>query len=332
MMSGQKVLVTGGMGFIGKVLVRKLLAGTDYDVVVVDNLSSSVLDASLAGNERVAFINANFEEWIPPDGERYRQIYHLASPVGPVGVLKWKGRMGRIIINNLYRAAEMAMAMDARLVYVSTSEVYGKHPDNEKEGQREDIDKIVPANITVRLEYGVAKLLGEIMLKNLSRDGSLKHNCIRPFNVVGPAQNDELGFVIPRFLKQALKGDPITIYGDGRQKRTFTHVEDFVDGMFLVMESGVTGEIFNVGNPANLVSILELAEKIKKATNSKSEIRFVEPKALFGDDFAEAWNKIPNVDKLVATVGWKPKWPVDAIIAQVAEMSGSYLMNKTVTR
>ncbi len=324
-----KVLVTGGMGFIGKFLVRKLLSERDCHVVIVDNLSSSVLDTSIAVHERVTFINADFGEWVPPKDESYSQIYHLASPVGPVGVLKWKGMIAKLILNNLYNAAEMAMAMDARLIYVSTSEVYGRHPDNEKEGQREDIDKIVPANITVRLEYGVAKLLGEILLKNLSRGSNLKHNCVRPFNVVGPSQNDELGFVIPRFLKQALKGSPITIYGDGKQKRTFTHVEDFVDGMFLVMESDFTGEIFNIGNPDNIISILELAKKIKKSTNSASEIKFVEPKKLFGNDFAEAWNKIPNVSKLVTAVGWKPKWFIDDIMAQVAEMGESYLLNKT---
>ncbi len=324
----REVLVTGGMGFIGKVLVRKILSERDYRVTIVDNLSSSVLDNDLSANSGVTFFEEDFTTWVPPKGIRYFQIYHLASPVGPVGVLKYKGVMGRIIVDQVYKAAQLALEMDGKLAEISTSEVYGRHPDNEREGQRENIDKIVPANITVRLEYGVAKLLCEIMLKNLSRDTSLRYNCVRPFNIVGPSQNDELGFVIPRFLKQALANETITVYGDGRQKRTFTHVEDFVDGLFRVMESDISGEIFNIGNPENICSIIELAGKIKEVTNSSSEIRFVDPKGIFGPDFEEAWNKIPNVEKLTAATSWRPKWPLVRIIRQVASLKDDYLIKR----
>lgn len=328
MTDAKKVLVTGGMGFIGKFLVRKLLSDTDYHITIVDDLSSSIQDKDIEQNERVIFFKADFTDWIPPEGEKYFQIYHLASPVGPVGVLKYKGRMGKIIINHLYKAAEMTMCMDAKLIEISTSEVYGKHPDDEKEGQREEIDKIVPANMTVRLEYGVGKLLGEIILKNLSRDTNLKYNCIRPFNIVGPSQNDDLGFVMPRFLRQAISGEPLTVYGNGKQKRTFTHVEDFVNGVFLVMESDIAGEVFNIGDPNNVITILDLAKKVKEATKSNSEIKFVDPKELFGKDFAEAWNKIPNVDKITNMLGWKPKWKIDDIISQIAKLSENYLIKK----
>lgn len=328
MISGKKVLVTGGMGFIGKFLVKKILSDTDYYISIVDDLSSSTADKDIIENKRVSFFNADFGDWNPPEGEKYNQIYHLASPVGPVGVLKYKGLMGKIIINQLFKAAEIAIKMDAKLLEVSTSEVYGKHPDDEKEGQKESIDNVVPANITVRLEYGVAKMLGEIMLKNLSRDNKLKYNCIRPFNIVGPSQNDDLGFVIPRFLRQTITGQPITIYGDGKQKRTFTHVEDFVSGMFLVMESDISGEIFNIGNPNNVISILELAKKIKEATKSRSEIIFVDPKKIFGEDFAEAWNKIPNVEKITKAVGWAPRWNLDSVINQIAGLREEYLIKK----
>ncbi len=325
-MNREKVLVTGGMGFIGKFLERKILNETDYNITIVDNLSSSVLDEKIANDKRVQFIEEDFSEWALPDNEKYFQIYHLASPVGPVGVLKYKGKIGKIIIEQTYKVAEIAIKMGAKLIDISTSEVYGKNPDDENEGQREDINKVVPPNITVRLEYGVSKLLSEIMLKNLSIDFPLKYNCIRPFNIIGPSQNDELGFVMPRFLRQALSGEPITIYGDGKQKRTFTHVEDLVDGIFMVMESDITGEIFNIGNPRNVISIRELAEKIKEATNSYSEINLVNPKKLFGDEFAEAWNKIPNVDKLVKAVGWKPNWSIDDIISEAAILKQRYLI------
>lgn len=322
----KNILITGGMGFIGKFLVRKLLAETEYDLTIVDNLSSSKLDEQITSNPRVTFVSASFENWTPPVGAKYHQIYHLTSPVGPLGVLKYKGRIGEMILGQLYHAVGFAMKMDAKLLEISTSEVYGKHPDNEQEGQREDIDKIVPSNLTVRLEYGVAKLLCEIVLKNLSRDNKLDYICIRPFNIVGPKQNGDLGFIIPRFLKQAAAGEPITVYGDGSQKRTFTHVMDFVDAIFLTMESDRTGETYNVGNPANVTTILNLAEKIKSVTKTASPISFVDPAALY-KDFAEAWNKIPNIDKISAHTGWHPKYNLDFIVKEVAEMGDTYLIN-----
>jgi nucleoside-diphosphate-sugar epimerase len=324
----KKVLITGGMGFIGKVLVKKLLKDSDYDLVIVDNLSSSKVDPALLSNPRIEFIEADFTDWMPLAGEKYYQIYHLASPVGPVGVLKYKGKIAKMIIDHLVKVAEIALSMDAKLMEVSSSEVYGKHAESNSEGQREDIDKIVPANITVRLEYGVAKLLGEIALKNFSRGTNLRYNIVRPFNICGPSQNDELGFVIPRFLRQALHNEPITVYGDGSMMRTFTHVDDFVEGMYAVMEKGTPGEIYNLGNPKNVLSILDLAKKIKAATNSTSEITLIDPITLHGKDFAEAFNKIPNIDKVTAATGWKPKWIVDDIIAQLVGMKDDYLVAK----
>lgn len=321
----KNVLITGGMGFIGKFVARKLLTETAYRLTIVDNLSSSVIEPELLSNTRVSFFHADFESWSSAPGIRFDQIYHLTSPVGPLGVLKYKGRIADLILTQLYRAAEMAIAMDARLCEISTSEVYGKHPEDEAQGQREDIDKIVPAQLTVRLEYGVAKLLCEIVLRNLSRDNRLRYFCIRPFNIVGPKQNGDLGFIIPRFLVQAMAGTPLTVYGDGSQKRTFTHVQDFVDAVYLLMESDIESEVFNVGNPANTATILDLAKRIKAITKSNSEIAFVNPEKLF-KDFAEAWNKIPNIEKLVAATGWKPKYTLEDIISEVSEMGESYLL------
>ncbi len=322
----QGILVTGGMGFIGKCLVRKLLAETDRAITVVDNLSSSRRDAALIADPRVRFIQAEFERWHPAEGERFDQIYHLTSPVGPLGVLRYKGLIADMILTQLYHAARMAIDMRAKLLEISTSEVYGRHPEDEAEGQREDIDKIVPAEITVRLEYGVAKLLCEIVLKNLSRENPLEYVCIRPFNIVGPKQNGELGFIIPRFLRQALRGEPLTVYGDGTQKRTFTHVQDFVDGLFLAMERNVSGEIFNVGNPSNVISILDLANRIRSATGGRSDISFVKPETLF-KDFSEAWNKIPNIEKFSRSTGWAPKCSLDYIIDEVRRLGPDYLLD-----
>ncbi|MCK9461611.1 MAG: NAD-dependent epimerase/dehydratase family protein [Proteobacteria bacterium] len=323
----KKILVTGGMGFIGRPLLREILKkNDDCVVVVVDNLSTEVCEeyvkkeiAELEADHRVQFIKMNFEEFITD--QKYDEIYHLASPVGPVGVLKYSGKMGVVIINNLYKAIQMASEMGAKLMYVSTSEVYGCNPIFD---QPEDIQKIVPAKITTRLEYGVSKLLGEVILENTE---GLSYNAIRPFNIIGRGQNADLGFVIPRFIDQALRGEDITVYGDGTNRRTFTDVRDITEAMVLIMNSSITRTVFNIGNPDNQITIGELARKIKAITESKAEVKFVDPKTLHGDKFAEAWNKIPNIDRVRSLIGWSPKYDLETTLRDCIEMEREELCN-----
>jgi UDP-glucose 4-epimerase len=319
----KNVLITGGMGFIGRVLYKKLINETNYNLTIVDNLSSSNLDFEIIKNKRVDFVKQNFEDW-SPEKKKFHQIYHLTSPVGPLGVLRHKGKIADLILRQLYKAAYLAIKTKAKLLEISTSEVYGKNPDNNSIGQKENINKIVPSKITVRLEYGVAKLLCEIVLKNLSRDNSLNYVCVRPFNITGPYQNGELGFIFPRFVEQCLNNKPITVYYEGKQKRTFTHVHDFVEAIYMVMEkNNFSNEIYNVGNPSNTISILQLAKKIKKITKSKSKIIFIKPEKIY-KDFAEAWNKIPNIDKIKKEIGWKPKWSLDDILDEIKNLKKKY--------
>lgn len=313
-------LVTGGMGFIGKFLVRKILSETDENIVIVDNLSSSVVDPAISDNPRVTFFNQSFEDFVVPATMHFNKIYHLTSPVGPLGVLKYKGLIGEMIITQLYKAAFLAIEHSAKLIEISTSEVYGAHPKDEAEGQRETLEMIVPSDYTVRLEYGIGKLLCEVVLSNLARDNELNYVCIRPFNIVGPQQNGDLGFIIPRFIKQLDEDAPLTVYGDGSQKRTFTHVQDFVDATFLLMQNDVPHRIYNIGNPSNVTSIKALAERMVELAG-KGSISFVDPTSLF-KDFAEAWNKIPNIDRLKADTGFEPKFTLDMIITEAMSNAG----------
>lgn len=317
------ILITGGMGFIGKVLCRKLLEDPNNDLIIVDNLSSSKIDQSILDHDRVRMFEMDMAQYLLNCGMRdieIDQIYHLAAPVGPVGVLKHIGKIGIEIMEDLSIVAETALEKNAKLIYISTSEVYGCNPVNGV-SQSEDIDKIVPADYTVRLEYGVAKLLGEIMLSNLSRVKPLQYNVIRPFNIVGIDQNAALGFVLPRFVGQALRGEDMTVYNDGSDLRTFTNVKDFVDAIISVMncENPINGQVFNVGNPDNVCSIKELAEMVQKLTGTNSVIDFVDPVKLHGKNFAEAWNKIPNIDKIRASVGWEPKYSLTETVQEVIE-------------
>ncbi len=263
-----KILVTGGSGFIGKHLVERLLkVRKNAKIDVVDDLSSSSLTPELKKfykENQIRFFQTSVADF-NVKGKHYDQIYHLASPVGPVGVLKYAGTMGEVILSDTMKMARLALRDKAKLLFVSTSEIYG--PAKMKmHRQKEDINKIVPADITVRLEYGVGKLIAEIGLINLAKVTKLKVNIIRPFNVIGPYQNGESGFVVPKFVKAALAGETITVFGNGQQVRCFTEVADVVDGIVKLMESKFTGKIYNVGNPANICSIKSLAKNIVKHT------------------------------------------------------------------
>ena len=200
-----RAIITGGNGFIGRVLVRTLLRRPDLQLAhIVDDLSNSNRDAGLQQllkDKRVRFSATSVKDFEPT--EKYSHIFHLASPVGPAGVLNYAGRMAPLIVHDTAKMAHYAIAMGAKLLDVSTSEVYGRDPG--EGSQAENIDKVVPAKYTVRLEYGVAKLACEVALMNLAKVSDMKINIVRPFNIVGVGQKGDVGFVLPRFAQQALR-------------------------------------------------------------------------------------------------------------------------------
>jgi len=312
----KKILVTGGLGFIGTHLIKKL-SEEDCRIDIVDNLSNNSVAPEDARSDKIEKIYTCSVEEFDFKGKKYDEIYHLASPVGPAGVLKYAGIMGPMIINDALKIAKYAAKNGSDVMFVSTSEVYGRDPG--KEAQKEDIDKIVPNKVTVRLEYGVAKMLEEICVRNYALEHPFRYNIVRPFNIVGVGQSSKAGFVVPRFVQQALKGEDITIFGDGTQRRTFTHVKDIADAIIKVMKSGINREVFNIGNPANEFSIKEVAEIVKKLTNSKSKIVYVDPKKIYGKYYEEAWNKIPDISKIKSMIGWEPKYAFEEIVKEVVD-------------
>lgn len=312
------ILVTGGAGFIGGHLIEALLS-QGHHVHVVDNLSSNPIPheqliAELGNPANLTFEIANLLQW-DVRVDRFDEMYHLSSPVGPAGILGYAGELAWHIIQDTYRVANLARWSKAKLVFVSTSEVYGG-------GQQglcsEDMPCLIQADATVRLEYAVAKLAAEIAVLNTCKVKPLNALIVRPFNVAGPRQSSKGGFVLPRFIEQATSGQPLTVYGDGKQVRAFTHVKDIAQGLIQAMEHGQSGEVYNIGNPANRVTINTLAEWVNEITGGSGKV-YVDPRAIHGPLFAEAADKYPDDRKARAHFGWNPTRDIATIIQDAYE-------------
>ena len=278
-------IVTGGGGFIGGHLVDRLGPST----VVVDPVphpNAINMGCRIQDLDRFPLTGVD-------------AIYHLASPVGPVGVLDWAGRLVEEVIETTAIVRTWAQLAGCPLIYVSTSELYGVH-----DGPTPESDPCVfQPETSARKEYAVAKLAAETMLRNTP---GLDVRIIRPFNVAGPRQKTTGGFVLPRFIEQAKAGEPLTVYGDGSARRAFTHVLDIVDGIVRSATQGTPGEVYNLGNPENACTIAQLAADVIAITKSESVIEYVDPTTLWGPAFREAPDKVPDITKAQTELGWQP--------------------------
>lgn len=311
-------LVTGGFGFIGSHLIDYLTNTYKEDNIhVVDNLSSNPIPIKkllkeIGDRTNLSYSISSIEDFYKKGtGTKWDKIYHLASVVGPAGVLKHAGKMIKSVVDDTYYLMDIALKSNAKIVDVSTSEVYG----GGQEGYcSENFAKIVPAKTTIRLEYAIAKLSAETALINTAKITDLQAVIVRPFNVAGPRQSGRGGFVLPRFISQAIKNKPITIFGIGTQLRAFTHVSDIVSGIIAAMENGKIGDCYNVGNPENKISIGELADLVIKVAGSKSKKQFVDPKKIYGDLFEEANDKYPDAVKAISDLSWKPVYSLEKTV------------------
>lgn len=315
----KNILITGGLGFIGSHCIEQWKS-LGWKIWIIDNLSSNAIENSnkLTDDTEVIISDILKVDWqtLP----KFDLILHLASPVGPVGVLKHSGTMARIILDDIYWAIKGANINKCPLIFISTSEIYGYR--EHKSYLEEQDDKVLHGEFTVRNEYAIAKLLSEIVLCNQAKiNSSFKYQIIRPFNVTGKYQLPDGGFVLPRFVDQALKNKDITVYYSGQQLRAFTWVKDIVNGIYLASTAPdhLWNQEWNIGNELNEQTILYLAEKVKELTGSNSKIIHVDPKDLHGPLFSEAPEKIPNSDKIKKELGWKPTKYVEDVIQEVID-------------
>jgi nucleoside-diphosphate-sugar epimerase len=282
----------------------------DCRLTLVDNLSSSRIDhAWLQG--RAEIVIGDFRGFCPSK-TGFDRIYHLASQVGSLGILEQSGYVARQITDLAVHAGEMADRCGAPLLYVSSSEIYGKAGL-----QREEDELSVPVETGTRMEYSLGKLAGENVLRNLSERFGFRLTIARPFNILGENQASRIGFVVPTFFEQALAGRPMTLFYGGSQIRCFCHAEDMAEGMVSIQERGIAGETYNLGNPANLTTILDLAVRIRDLCGSRSQLESTDPRERFGARYLEAPPKHPSIDKIRGHTGWAPHIDLETSLARI---------------
>jgi len=318
-----KVLITGGAGFIGSHLVDAHLAKGD-EVVVVDDLSTGRLgniEARVKAGE-VRFLQGKAEDSaiIGPAFEGVDLVYHLAAAVGVFTILKHPLASLRSNLDASAAVFERAAEKGVRTIFASTSEVYGK---NEADGLKETDDTTYGATACSRWLYAATKATDEFMALAYHQERGLPVTAVRLFNTTGPRQTGAYGMVVPRFVRQALSGQPLTVFGDGSQKRCFTNVRDVVAAMMALPDAPQSiGLVVNVGNPRE-VSIRELAALVLQLTGSNSPIQLIDYSEAYGKGFEDMHRRVPNVDLLRSLVGFVPETPLEETIAEIAREAGA---------
>ena len=310
-------LVTGGAGFIGSHLVEALLA-KGYDVHVVDNLATGVEQnlAHLRGNPRLrvtvdSILNEALVDRAVAEAD---VVFHLAAAVGVKRVLD---RPLASLETNLRGTDIILTAADRHrrpVLVASTSEVYGK---NDSGALSEDDDRILGSARLSRWWYATAKAADEALAMAYWQERKLPTISVRFFNTIGPRQRGRYGMVVPRFIGQALRDEPITVYGDGKQTRCFTYVEDVVRCVVALTECGTAwGDVFNVGQPHE-ISISDLAHRVIELTGSRSEVVYVPYAEAYGNGFEDMRRRVPDVSKLSKTIGYAPDTSLDVALRRI---------------
>ena len=290
-----RVLITGGAGFLGSHLSERFLA-EGFEVIGMDNFITGRPEniAHLLGNKKYRFIEQDVTEFIYVDGP-VDFILHFASPASPIDYLKFPIQTLKVGSLGTHKALGLAKAKQARLLLASTSEVYGdplEHP--QKESYWGNVNPV-----GMRGVYDEAKRFAEAMTMAYHRYHDVETRIVRIFNTYGPRMRLDDGRALPTFMGQALRGEPLTVFGDGSQTRSFCYVDDLVDGIYRLLLSSEVDPV-NIGNPVE-ITIKEFAEEVIQLTGSKSRIIY---KALPADD-----PKIrqPNIERAQQLLGWEPK-------------------------
>ncbi|MDQ3639965.1 MAG: SDR family oxidoreductase [Actinomycetota bacterium] len=305
-MADQRVVVTGGAGFLGSHLCRRLLARGD-SVVAVDNLVTGSLDnlTGISGHRDFTFVHSDVSNFLHVPGP-VDAILHFASPASPVDFDRIPIQILKVGSLGTHNTLGLAREKGARYFLASTSEVYGDplvHP--QPETYWGNVNPLGPRGV-----YDEAKRFAEAITMAYHRHHGLDVRIVRIFNTYGPYMRPDDGRVVSNFIVQALAGKPITIHGDGKQTRSFSYVDDEVRGLLALLDSDYVGPV-NIGNPTEF-TVLELAEKVLALTGSSSELRF-EPRPV--DDPTQ---RRPDLTLARSVLGWEPEIALDEGLARTA--------------
>lgn len=314
-----RYLITGGAGFVGSHLAEELLRRS-HEVYVIDDLSTGTIN-----NIRHLKTHDRFHYVVDSCANRHLMaelvdgvdvIYHLAAAVGvklivesPVRTIETNIKLTEIVL-------ELANKKKKPVFVASTSECYGK---SDQIPFNEEGDLVLGPSAKGRWSYACSKLIDEFLAIAYYREKRLPTVVARLFNTVGPRQTGQYGMVVPTFVRQALSGVPLTVYGDGKQSRCFTHVSDVVRALIGLMETPAAyGHVFNIGNTQE-ISILDLAREVIRVTESKSDVVFVPYERAYEPGFEDMPRRVPDLSKIRGLIGWQPTIGLGQILTDVVE-------------
>jgi UDP-glucose 4-epimerase len=311
-----RILLTGGAGFIGSHVADHYVANGDH-VTILDNFSTGSKDniAHLSGSVTTVDGDIRNIQLVEELTKEAGLVLHMAAALGVHTILESPLESMSTNITGSEVVLLAAAKFNKRIIIASTSEIYGKNP---KQPLSEGDDRVVGAPQKIRWTYSDAKAIEEAMATALHTEKKLPVTTVRLFNTVGPRQTGRYGMVVPRFVKAALKNEPLTIYGDGTQSRVFCHVTDAVQAIATLAATDSTiGEVFNVGGTGE-ITIKDLAEKVITLTNSKSQISYTQYSDAYPAGFEDIQRRVPDISKIKQAINWAPTKALDSIIKDIA--------------
>jgi UDP-glucose 4-epimerase len=312
-------LITGGAGFVGSHLAERLLAD-GHEVMVLDNLSTGSIDniAHLKNTTGFSYVidSVTNEPLLAEMIDRSDVVFHLAAAVGvkliveqPVHTIETNVHGTEVVLKHANKKKKL-------VVIASTSEVYGK---SNAVPFSEESDLVMGPTPKHRWAYACSKAIDEFLALAYWKERKLPVIIVRFFNTVGPRQTGQYGMVIPNFVRQALAGEPITVFGDGTQSRAFTHVSDVVDALIkLVEEPRAIGQVINIGTTQE-ITISALAERIRELTRSSSSIKIIPYDEAYESGFEDMPRRLPDLTKVNRLIGYEPRHSLDDILSQVID-------------
>ena len=313
-----KYLITGGAGFIGSHVADRLAERGD-EIVVLDDLSTGAIAniQHLIGAGRIELVEGCVTDraLVGSLMRNADRCFHLASAVGVQLIVDAPLESMQRNTGGMESVIEAAAGAGVRLLVASTSEIYGKSSS----ALHEDSDRVLGSPSLARWTYANAKVHGEMLAYGYCRERGAENIVVRLFNTVGPRQTGRYGMVLPSFVRQALAGEEITVYGDGRQSRCFTHVHDSVEALLQLIDCDqAIGRPFNVGRDSE-VTIQELAERVVRMTGSSSRIRHIPYEEAYGEGFEELGRRKPDTSRIEELTGWRAQLSIEAAIRDIVD-------------